>query len=54
MAKDWAVWLPRNVAHELIFKLSVGLLFASFYHSREQTLSAEMPRTVVLGGGVLF
>lgn len=38
----------------LIFMLSEGLLFASFYDTREQTLSAEMPGIIVLGGGVLF
>lgn len=39
---------------KLIFKLSVGLLFASFYDSREPTLSAEMPGGIVLGAGVLL
>lgn len=50
MANGHAVWLPRNPATKLTFKPSVGHLVASFYHSWEQNLSAEMPRVIVLRG----
>lgn len=45
---------PETWSTKLIFKLSVGLPIASLYHSWEQILSAEMPRIIVLHGGVLF